>query len=90
VTDKVMVPRLTREQIENLKRLAKLHGRLHETDCSALCDMALSALAAPAATKEKVERETIEMEELPDDARRILYENLWALYDGQPPSGGKT
>jgi hypothetical protein len=45
VTDKVMVPRLTREQIENLKRLAKLHGRLHETDCSALCDMAL--LSAP-------------------------------------------
>jgi hypothetical protein len=50
----------------------------------------IDALRAALTAKEKVERETIEMEELPDDARRILYENLWALYDGQPPSGDKT
>ena len=42
---------LTREQVENLKRLAKLHGRLHEPDCSKLCDLALSALQPDAATE---------------------------------------
>jgi hypothetical protein len=29
----------------------------------------------------------LRLEELPDDAKRILYANLWELYDGDPPKG---